>query len=151
MVVVTTLTPAAEVELMTLCELVWSLVSYVMVFAPLKSTAFPLADVTLTSLTNDTLATLLKPFEVKPVLAPVTTMLTPVTWVMFLIVTVPEIVGRAAKAVAGVLFSVGRVTVPAGGVTLKKLSKLVATVPWPTSQSLLAARSSTSPAVVVPV
>ena len=75
---------------------------------------------------------------------------------LFLIVTVPETVGRAALAVAGVLLSVGRVIVPAGGalpaVKPKKASKLAATVPCPTSQSLLAARSSTSPAplAVVP-
>src|SRR5437762_4971938 len=98
-----------------------------MVWVPLKSTAFPVAVVTLTSLTRD--VPLVKPADFKPGVAPVVTILTPVTLSLFLIVTVPEICGRAPKAVAGSLLSVGRATVPAGGVMAKKPSKLGAIVP----------------------
>src|ERR1043166_759028 len=124
-----------------------------MVWVPLKSTAFPVAVVTLTSLTRD--VPLVNPIDFKPAVAPVVTILTPVTWVTFLIVTVPEICGRALKAVVVLLLSVGRATVAAGGVLPpvkpKNVSKFVATVPWPTSQLPLPDRSSASPAVVVPV
>ena len=77
---------------------------------PLRLTAFPAAEVTLTSLMVE--VPLVQLDDVKPLLpaaAALTSIFTPFTTVMFFIVTVPRTVGR-------VPLTDGRAIVPAGGV-----------------------------------
>src|ERR1051326_3089165 len=136
MVVLTTLNAVPVVEERMLGEFVPSLVVYstelLVLLAPMISTAFPPAEVTLTSLIVSRLPLVpaVRLDVVRPFVAPaLVLMFRPSTMVFSFIVTVPRMVGLIPLAVVALLLSVGRVMVPAGGVMPKKLSKLEATVP----------------------